>query len=334
MKAAVLKAPGGLDNITISERDPPRPGSGQVLVRVHANALNYHDYVVANGRVRIPEGRVLMSDGAGEVVEVGEGARAFHPGDGVVSVFYPAWLAGEPDEGSRVIIPGETGDGWAAEYVAVPETWVTRAPAGYRHAEAASLTCAGLTAWRGVVTEGKVKPGDCVLVQGTGGVSIFALQFAKAAGASVIATSSSPEKLERLKALGADHVINYKETPRWGEAARELTGGRGVDLVVEIGGAGTLPQSVAACRISGRIVLIGVLAGLAGEAPTATIFLKQLAIKGIAVGSRADQLEMIRGIEATGLRPVIDSTYPLVGLADAYRRQEAQRHFGKICIEF
>jgi NADPH:quinone reductase-like Zn-dependent oxidoreductase len=217
--------------------------------------------------------------------------------------------------------------------VAVPETWVTRAPAGYSHAEAASLTCAGLTAWRGVVTEAHVKPGDCVLVQGTGGVSIFALQFAKAAGASVIATSSSLEKLERLKALGADYLINYKETAQWGEAARELTGGRGVDLVVEIGGAGTFPQSVAACRIGGRIVLIGVLAGLSGEAPLATIFLKQLAINGIAVGSRANQLEMIRGIEATGMRPVIDATYPLEGLADAYRRQEAQRHFGKICVE-
>jgi len=332
MKAAVLRAPGGLDRIEICEREAPRPGPGEVLVRVRAVALNYHDYVVANGRVKIPDGRILMSDGAGEVVEAGEGA-SFRPGEAVVSVFYPAWLAGEPDDASRVIIPGETCDGYGAQLVAVPQAWVTRAPAGLSHAEAATLTCAGLTAWRAVVIEGKVKPGDCVLVQGTGGVSIFALQFAKAAGATVIATSSSTEKLARLKALGADQVINYRETPAWGEAARELTGGRGVDLVVEIGGAGTLPQSVAACRIGGRIVLIGVLAGLSGEAPTATIFLKQLTIKGIAVGSRADQLEMIRGIEATALRPVIDSTYPLEGLADAYRRQEAQRHFGKICVE-
>ena len=169
--------------------------------------------------------------------------------------------------------------------------------------------------------------------QGTGGVSLFALQFAKAAGCRVISTSSSDAKLERLKAMGADALINYKDTPKWGERATELTDGRGVDVVVEIGGAGTLPQSIQAVRIGGHISLIGVLAGFAGEVPTAALFGKNAELKGITVGSRAQQVDMIAAIEATGIEPVIDSTFPLEGLADAFRHQESQKHFGKICVE-
>jgi NADPH:quinone reductase-like Zn-dependent oxidoreductase len=334
MRALVLDAPGGLERIAVRALPTPAVRAGEVLVRVRASSLNYHDYVVANGRVAVPDGRILMSDGAGEVVDTGAGVRDLRPGDKVFSVFYPLWENGPPEPGSRRIIPGETADGWGAEYVAAPASWVTPMPAGYSFAEAASLTCAGLTAWRGVVVEGRVKPGDTVLVQGTGGVSIFALQFAKAAGATVVATSSSAAKLERLQALGADVLINYRETPEWGEAAVAATGGRGVDIVVEIGGAGTLAQSIAACRIGGRIALIGALAGARGETPTAAIFLKQLTVHGIAVGSRAQQLEMVRGIEANGVRPVIDSLHPLEGLPAAYERQAAQQHFGKICLEF
>lgn len=334
MKAMIVDAPGGLDRLRLVERSTPEPGVGEVLVRVRANALNYHDYVVAAGVVAVADHRVVMSDAAGEIAAVGRGVTAFRPGDSVMSVFYPGWLAGEGAYATTGgLIPGETHDGYASEYVAVPATWITRAPAGYSPVEAASLTCAGLTAWRAVVTEAVVRPGDIVLTQGTGGVSIFALQFAKAAGATVIATSSSDKKLEKLREIGADHVINYRQTPEWGRRAKDITGGRGVDHVVDIGGGGTMAQSVAACRMNGRISLIGALAGRGQDAPWVQTFLEQLTIKGIRVGSRADQEAMIRGIEATGVRPVIDSVFPLEQLADAYRRQEARLHFGKICVE-
>lgn len=332
MKAMTLRTPGGLDNLVLADKPPPHAGRGQVLIEVRANSLNYHDYVVAKGMMQVADGRVLMSDGAGRVVEVGEGVDDLKVGDDVFSLFYPRWQSGEADDLVRTELPGENVDGYAAQFVAVPENWVTRMPAGYSHAEAATLTCAGITAWKAVIDRARIKPGDWVLTQGTGGVSIFALQFAKAAGARVIATSSSEEKLEKLRELGADHVVNYRETPDWSKAAMEFTDGRGVDLVVEIGGAGTLAQSIEAARVSGYISLIGVLAGLSGEVPTYRIFGKQLTVQGIAVGSREDQLAMVRGIEATGLKPVIDSTFALGELAQAYRHQEAQRHFGKICV--
>lgn len=334
MKAVALKAPGGFDNFAIVEAVRPEPAPGEVLVRLHASSLNYHDYVTATGMLKVADGRIPMSDGAGEVVAVGEGVGEFAPGDAVVTTFFPLWLTGEATPEQTRIIPGETIDGYAREYASIPATALTKAPPGYSHAEAATLTCAGLTAWRGLVVEGRVKSGETVLVQGTGGVSIFALQFAKAAGAMVIATSSSDEKLDRLRALGADHLINYRETPEWGARAKALTGGRGVDHVIEIGGAGTLPQAIKACRMGGHISLIGVLAGISGEVPTYAIFGSQLKIKGIMVGSRSDQEDMIRAIAATGIRPVVDSRFPLEGIADAFRHQQSQKHFGKICLEY
>ncbi|HEX4505196.1 MAG TPA: NAD(P)-dependent alcohol dehydrogenase, partial [Alphaproteobacteria bacterium] len=193
---------------------------------------------------------------------------------------------------------------------------------------------AGLTAWRGLVTAGQVKPGDFVLVQGTGGVSVFALQFAKMAGATVYATSSSDEKLERLKTLGADHVVNYKSEPKWGRKIKEMTGGRGVDHVLEVGGPGTLTQSMWASRMGGHIALIGVLTGIAGDVQTYLMFSSQLRVTGIMVGSRQDQLDMNRAIAAAGIKPVIDSSFGLEAIADAFRHQESQKHFGKICLEF
>ena len=198
--------------------------------------------------------------------------------------------------------------------------------------ESATLPCAALTAWRGIMSKAGIKPGDWVLTQGTGGVSIFALQFAKAAGARVISTSSSDEKPERLTALGADHVINYKKTPDWGSKAIELTGGRGVDEVVEVGGAGTLVQSMTACRFGGHISLIGVLDGFEGEVPTAQIFAQNLRLDGITVGSRDEQNDMIRAIEANNLKPVISDSFPLDDLKAAFQHQAAQKHFGKITV--
>jgi NADPH:quinone reductase-like Zn-dependent oxidoreductase len=229
-------------------------------------------------------------------------------------------------------VPGDQADGFAAEYVAAPATAFTRIPKGWTLEEASTLPCAALTAWRALIVEARIKPGDVVLTQGTGGVSIFALQLAKAAGATVIATSSSAEKLARLKDLGADHLINYKDDPAWGQTAAKLTGGRGVDAVVEIGGPGTMNQSLHASKIGGHISLIGVLTGVAGEIATALAMSKNITIKGVTVGSRQEQEEMIAAIEANGIKPVIDSTYPLDQIAAAFAHQISQKHFGKICL--
>lgn len=332
MKVAAVKQPGGLGKIVIEDRDDPVAGPGQLLVRMKANSLNFHDFAVVSGLIPNQDGRIPMSDGAGEVVAVGEGVTEFLVGERVLSLFFPAWERGEPDLSKLIGVPGDHVDGFAAELVAMPASAFTRVPAGYSMEEAATLPCAALTAWRALMTEAKVKPGDWVLTQGTGGVSIFALQFAKAAGCRVIATSSSEAKLAKLKALGADHLINYKETPEWGARARELTGGVGVDEVVEIGGAGTLGQSITACRIGGHISLIGVLAGFAGEVPTAQLFSQNITLKGITVGSKQEQLEMVRAIEANDIKPVISDSFPLDQLKDAFELQAAQKHFGKIVV--
>jgi NADPH:quinone reductase-like Zn-dependent oxidoreductase len=332
MKVASVKAPGGLDKIVIEDRPQPSAGPGQVLVRVHANSLNFHDFAVVSGMIPPTDGRIPMSDGAGEVVAVGEGVTLFKTGDQVVSTFFPSWLDGGPTLPGQIGVPGDHVDGFAAEYVAMPQTAFTRLPKGWTLAEASTLPCAALTAWRALMVEARIKPGDFVLTQGTGGVSIFAVQFAKAAGATVIATSSSQAKLDQLKALGADHLINYKDEPKWGPGAMALTGGRGVDAVVEIGGPGTLTQSIMACRVGGHISLIGVLTGVSGEVPTALVMNKNVDIKGVTVGSRAQQLDMIAAIEANGIKPVIDSTFPLDQISAAFAHQISQKHFGKICL--
>ncbi len=332
MKVAAVKKPGGLDNLVIEERPDPKPGPGEVLVRVRASSLNYHDFVVVMGGIPTPDGRIPMSDGAGEVVAVGDGVTKWKVGDKVLSLFFPGWQSGQIEAAGFQSVPGDGADGFAAELVAAPETAFTRMPEGWSFEEAATLPCAALTAWRGIFAEGKIKPGDWVLTQGTGGVSIFALQLAKAAGCRVISTSSSPEKLEKLKSLGADHVINYKENPEWGAEAFKLAGGRGVDEVVEIGGPGTMAQSIAACRPGGHISLIGVLTGVSGEVPTAALFSRNITLSGITVGSRRMQEDMIDAIEASGFKPVIDSTFPLDQIAAAFAHQASQKHFGKIVL--
>ncbi|KDA03350.1 zinc-dependent alcohol dehydrogenase family protein [Hyphomonas oceanitis] len=332
MKVAAVKKPGGPGNLVIEERADPTPGRGEILVRVKASSLNYHDFVVVMGGIPTPDGRIPMSDGACEVVAVGEGVKKFKVGDKVLSLFFPNWAAGPPQMAGFASVPGDGADGFGAEMVAAPETAFTRMPEGYSFEEAATLPCAALTAWRALMVEAKIKPGDWVLTQGTGGVSIFALQFAKAAGARVIATSSSDEKLKRLKELGADHLINYKDTPEWGKKAKELTGGRGVDEVVEIGGPGTLAQSIAASKMGGHISLIGVLTGVSGEVPTAALFSMNITLSGITVGSASMQEDMIAAIEANGIKPVLDQTFPLDKIADAFGHQASQKHFGKIIV--
>lgn len=335
MKTIILRKPGGLDRLEIVEGDAPgEPGQGEIRVRVHASSLNYHDYGVASGSMPTADRRIPMSDGAGVVEAVGEGVEEFRVGDAVVSTFFPHWLDGPARVGDFATVPGDGVDGYARELVVRPAHWFTHAPKGYSHAEAATLTTAGLTAWRALVVDGGLKAGDTVLTLGTGGVSIFALQFAKMMGARVIATSSSDQKIERLKALGADHTLNYKHEPQWGKRVRELTERRGVDHVIEVGGPGTLPQSIEAVRIGGHISLIGVLTGRGGELPTAKLMAKQARLQGLIVGSRTHQQEMVRGIEAGGLRPVIDRSFALEEIGEAFRYQASGSHFGKICLEF
>jgi NADPH:quinone reductase-like Zn-dependent oxidoreductase len=312
---------------------PEGPGPGEIHVRLRASSLNYHDFAVVTGAIRCREGRIPMSDGAGEVVAVGEGVSSFQLGDLVVSTFFPEWKDGRPTPQDLRAVPGDRVDGYARENVVVPEGWFTRAPVGYSADEAATLPCAALTAWRALFVEADTGLGSTVLVQGTGGVSIFALQFAKAAGAKVIATSSSDAKLERLRQLGADETINYRENPQWGDTVVSLTDGAGVDTVVEVGGSGTLGESIKAARIDGRIAMIGVLAGRAGAVETARIMSKNLRIQGLTVGNRAQQLPMIAKLEATGIRPVIGDHFPLTQLADAFRHQESGGHFGKIVVD-
>ena len=332
MKVAAVKKPGGLGNLVIEDRPDPKPKAGEVLVRVRASSLNYHDFIVALGGIPTPDGRIPMSDGAGEVVAVGEGVTKWKTGDRVISLFFPNWQSGQVEAAGFASVPGDGADGFGCELYAGPETAFTRMPKGWTFDEAATLPCAALTAWRGMYVETRTKPGDWVLVQGTGGVSIFALQFAKATGARVIATSSSQAKMEKLRAIGADHVINYKETPDWGKKAFELTGGRGVDEVVEIGGPGTMAQSINACRPGGHISLIGVLTGVSGEVPTAALFSRNITLSGITVGSRRHQEDMVDAIDATGFKPVIDSRFPLDQIAAAFAHQASQQHFGKIVL--
>ena len=270
MKAVRIGSPATVANLQVVDiADPGQPAAGQIRVRIHANSLNFHDYGVVSGNLPAEAGRIPMADGAGVVEAVGAGVSEFKAGDHVVSCFFPFWENGPPAIADFKTTPGDGVDGYAREAVVLPSHYFTHAPRGYSHAESATLTTAGLTAWRAVVVDGHLKAGETVLVLGAGGVSIFALQMAKAMGASVIATSSSDAKLARLRELGADHTINYRENSEWGKQVRSLTGGRGVDHVIEVGGPETLPQSITACGIGGHIALIGVLTGRAGPVPTA-----------------------------------------------------------------
>jgi NADPH:quinone reductase-like Zn-dependent oxidoreductase len=333
-QAIVVGAGSGYDNVRSEQRDAPAPGPGEITVRLKANSLNFHDYAVVTGLWgAVPEDRIPMADGAGHVEAVGDGVTEFAVGDHVVSTFFPTWLDGEAEVEGFDTVPGDGIDGYAREHVTRSAQAFTRAPANYTPAEASTLTTAGLTAWRALMEDGALQPGETVLVQGTGGVSVFALQFAKSCGATVIATSSRDDKLERLRALGADHLINYKKDANWGQTVRELTGGRGVDHVIEVGGPDTLAQSMTAVRVGGHIAVIGVLTGVAGEMPLMPMLAKQIRLQGVLVGNRRQQQDMVRAVEANDIHPVIDKQFPLSELADAFRYQETNQHVGKICLD-
>jgi NADPH:quinone reductase-like Zn-dependent oxidoreductase len=335
MKAMTLQAPIGLERLVLQDRpDPGAPGAGQIRIALHGSSLNFHDLGVATGRMPTAAGRIPLADGAGVVEGVGAGVTEFQPGDMVVSCFFPNWQDGPPTVGDFSYTPGDGIDGFAREHVVVPATAVTHAPRGYDAVEAATITTAGLTAWRALVVDGKLKAGDTVLLLGTGGVSIWALQLAKLMGATVAITSSSGEKLERARGLGADFTLNYREKPEWGRAVRDWTGGQGIDHVVEVGGPGTLAQSIEAVRVGGNIALIGVLTGAAGEVPTAALMSRQARLQGLIVGSRRAQQDMIRALDASGIRPVVDRRFALDELAAAFRFEMSGSHFGKIGIEW
>jgi NADPH:quinone reductase-like Zn-dependent oxidoreductase len=333
MKAMRIHHPASFDNIRLSTTEAPAPGRGEIRVRIHAASLNFRDALVANGFFPAEDGLIPLSDGAGEVIDVGEGVTEFKPGDAVVSTFHPNWRDGHVERSELNNTPGGPADGYACEAVTRSVSHFTHAPKGFTHVQSATLPCAGVTAWRALIGDGRVKPGARVLILGTGGVSLFALQFAKAAGAVVIATSSSADKLERLKALGADHVINYRETEQWGQAVLELTGGVGVDHVIEVGGPKTLGQSFVAARTGAHIAIIGAVAGFEVDTmPFAIVQAKRLRLQAVTVGSRRDQIDMIRAIETNAIKPVIDKTFRLEELADAYHYLQSRQHFGKICI--
>ncbi|WP_116092127.1 zinc-dependent alcohol dehydrogenase family protein [Sphingomonas crusticola] len=335
MKAMVLRAPAGLDQLVSEERpDPGAPGPGEIRVRLHGSSLNYHDLGVATGRMPTAAGRVPLADGAGLIEAVGEGVTEFGAGDMVVSCFFPDWRDGKPTIGDFSRTPGDGIDGFAQGVVVLPATAFTRAPQDYDAVEAATITTAGLTAWRALVVDGKLKAGDTVLLLGTGGVSIWALQLARLMGARVAITSSSEEKLERARGLGAEFTVNYRRREDWGRAVRDWTGGCGVDHVVEVGGPGTLAQSIEAVRVGGHISLIGVLTGLGGEVPTALLMARQARLQGLIVGSRRMQQDMVRALDAGGIRPIVDRRFPLGQLADAFRHEASGGHFGKIGIEW
>lgn len=335
MRTMTVGNPMDLDHLQLTEgEDPGQPGPGEIRVALHGSSLNFHDLGVATGHMGQAAGRIPLADGAGLVEAVGAGVSEFAVGDLVVSCFFPDWQDGTPMIGDFSRTPGDGIDGFAREAVVLPATAFTHAPKGYDAVEAAAITTAGLTAWRALVVDGKLKAGDSVLLLGTGGVSIWALQIAKMMGATVAITSSSDEKLARARALGADFTVNYRDTPEWGSVIAEWAGGRGVDHVVEVGGPGTLAQSINAVRVGGHISLIGVLTGVTGEVPTAALMGKQARLQGLIVGSRREQKEFVRALEAGGIKPVIDRRFPLEQLADAFRYEMSAAHFGKIGIEW
>lgn len=325
----------GMDGLVAAERQRPVPGHGEVLVRLHAASLNFHDLAtllgMANPRMKLP--CIPLSDGAGEIAGLGEGVSAPAIGTRVTSTFFPRWQAGAPTRARLSDVPGEQRDGCWAEYVVLPADAVVPMPEHLSYVEAATLPCAALTAWRAVVVEAKVKAGDRVLLQGTGGVSLFALQFAKLLGAETIITSSSDEKLARAQALGADHMINYKTTPQWGKRAREITRGEGVDLVVEVGGSGTFNESLSSLKIGGHISMIGVLSGVADVIPTARIMAMNAMVKGITVGSRDEFLAMNRAIGVAKMQPVVGEVLGFAQVKEAYGLMQRGGHFGKIAID-
>lgn len=335
MRIYQLPEAGKIENLRLAEAETPEPMRKQVLVRIKAASLNYRDLLVARGtygRSALPTNLIPLSDGAGEVVAVGADVKHFKQGDRVAGIFHQNYLAGEiTDEVLGSSLGGDI-DGVLAEFRVFEEHGLVKIPEHLSYEEAATLPCAAVTAWNALFGLRRIGPGDTVLTLGSGGVSVFALQFAHHAGARVIATSSSDEKLLRLKELGADELINYKKTPDWEREVLELTGGRGVDNIVEVGGAGTLPRSLSCVRRGGSVNVIGLLAGT-GDIDPMIVLGKSIIMRGIFVGSRETFAEMNRGISRNRIKPIIDRVFPFEETVDAYKHLESGKHFGKIVVQ-
>ncbi|MDO6687038.1 MULTISPECIES: zinc-dependent alcohol dehydrogenase family protein [unclassified Agarivorans] len=331
MKTYQVSQPGGLDNLTITEQDIPKPRPGEVLVRWRASSLNFHDYLVGVGGIPVENGRVPMSDGAGEVVAVGNEVRNWKQGDKVMSLFFPNWINGKPTPLNQGM-SGDTMDGYAREYSCINANSLTRMPSNYTFEQAATLPCAALTAWRALMVEGNLQAGESVLIQGTGGMSIFALQIAKAAGAYVYATSSSEDKMKRLKELGADEVFNYRTDAEWGKTIAKRSGG--IDHVLDVGASATLAHSIDAVAIGGHLALIGVLGSTSAEIDMVSLILRHIKVTGLAVGSREMQEKMVAAFEVNDIHPIIDKSFGFDELKQAFEYQASGSHFGKIVVNF
>ena len=330
-RAMVLQA--NAQPLVLEKREPRQPASGEALLRVKATSCNYHDYVGCMGGIpRLPLPRVPFSDCAAEVEAVGPGVTRVKPGDRVSANFFPNWQGGRPNPSVMGVVFGDQIDGFVQSSATVPADSLVVAPPHLSFEEIATLGCAGLTAWRSVVVEAQTKAGDVVAVQGTGGVSVFAVGFAKMLGATVILTSSSDEKLEKARALGPDHTINYRETPEWDRRVQEITGGRGADLVVDVGGADTFPRAVSAAKLDGHVSIIGVLTGVTPEFPLVQVMGKNLTVRGITVGNRTQFEDMNRALTTHGWRPPIDRVFELEAANDALALMASKSHFGKIVI--
>jgi NADPH:quinone reductase-like Zn-dependent oxidoreductase len=325
--------PAAADGVlTLVERPTPEPRTGEALVRMRAASLNYRDLLVANNVYGSPATHLVpLSDGAGEVVAVGAGVTRLRVGDRVAPAFYPDWLTGPMTAENRRRGLGGSTDGVLTEYFTLEERALVPTPSHLSYEEAAALPCAALTAWNALVEVSHLQPGQTVLLQGTGGVSMFALQIAKANGAQVIHLSSSEEKLARLRELGADHVINYRDYPDWDKNVMSITDGCGVDVIIEVGGPGTLERSFGAIRVDGSIVTIGFVGGGAQINPRPVIS-KAIRLRGISVGSVDMFHAMNRAIALNGLKPVIDEVFPFEQASEAYAKLRAGRHFGKVVI--
>ncbi|HEX2593278.1 MAG TPA: NAD(P)-dependent alcohol dehydrogenase [Rhizomicrobium sp.] len=324
----------GIENLKEVERPAPTPGAGEIVVDMKAASLNYRDLLTVMMGAGSAPPLVPFSDGAGVVSAVGSGVSRVKVGDRVCPLFFQSWMEGPVTAESRNRPLGGPLDGVLQQHMKIEADGVSKIPDYMSFEEAATLPCAGLTAWRAIAVEAPIKAGDTILVQGTGGVSIFALQFAKAMGAKVIATSSSDEKLERAKKLGADYLINYKTNPEWGKEALKMTNGRGVDVVVEVGGDNTLGKSLEAVRVGGAIVVIGVLGGFTNNIFIPALFGKNAKMIGISVGSREQFDDMAAHMQKWNMHPIVDKTFPVGQVQDALKLMQAGGHFGKICLTF
>ena len=333
MRSYHVNLGAGIEGLSVREHERPEPGPGQALVRVRATSLSFRELMILRGWYPLPvkPDVVPISDGAGEVVALGEGVTGVAVGDRVAAAVFPQGAAG-PFALEHAAQLGGSLDGLLAEYALLPAAALVRLPAHLSFEEGATLPCAGVTAWNALTGGLGLRAGETVLTLGTGGVSLFALQFATAFGARTIATTGSPDKVERLRGLGADHVIDYRATPDWHEEVRALTGGQGVDHVVEV--AGSLGQSLRAVAVGGEIAFVGLLAGEAATAPVdpRLLFMSGAVVRTVAIGSRAQFVDMLRAVAANRLHPVVDRAFPFAAAPDAYRYYASARPFGKVVI--